>query len=63
MVHAILLTMERAISKGGKPFALFKFEVDSILDRQEADHARAYAQQFMEIVNAADMVPELGEAS
>ena len=57
------ITLEKATSKGGKPFALFKFEVDSILERQEADRARAYAQQFMEIVNAADMVPELGEAS
>ena len=57
------ITLEKATSKGGKPFALFKFEVDSILDRQEADRARAYAQQFMEIVNAADMTPELGEAS
>ena len=57
------ITLEKATSKGGKPFALFKFEVDSILDRQEADRARAYAQQFMEIVNATDMVPELGEAS
>ena len=57
------ITLEKATSKGGKPFALFKFEVDNILDRQEADRARAYAQQFMEIVNAADMVPELSEAS
>lgn len=57
------ITLEKATSKGGKPFALFKFEVDSILDRQEADRVRAYAQQFMEIVNAADMVPELDEAS
>ena len=57
------ITLEKATSKGGKPFALFKFEVVSILERQEADRARAYAQQFMEIVNAADMVPELGEAS
>ena len=57
------ITLEKATSKAGKPYALFKFEVDSILDHQDAVHARAYAQQFMEIVNAADMVPELSEAS
>ena len=57
------ITLERATSRSGKPFALFKFEVDSILDTDTAVQAKAYAQQFMEIVNAADMTPELGEAS
>ena len=57
------ITLEKATSKSGKPFALFKFEVSSILDQQDAARARSYAQQFMEIVNAADMVPELPEAS
>ena len=57
------ITLEKATSKGGKPFVLFKFEVDHVLDRQDAEHARGYAQQFMEIVNAADMLPELSEAS
>ena len=57
------ITLERATSKGGKPFALFKFEASSTLDMDTTMQAKAYAQQFMEIVNAADMVPELGEAS
>lgn len=56
------ITLERATSKGGKPFALFKFEVGNTLDVDTTMQAKAYAQQFMEIVNAADMVPELGEA-
>ena len=56
------ITLERATSKGGKPFALFKFEASSTLDMDTTMQAKAYAQQFMEIVNAADMVPELGEA-
>lgn len=57
------ITLERATSKGGKPFALFKFEVSSTLDMDTTVQAKAYAQQFMEIVSAADMVPELDEAS
>ena len=57
------ITLERATSKGGKPFALFKFEAASTLDVDTTMQAKAYAQQFMEIVNAADMVPELDEAS
>ena len=57
------ITLERATSKGGKPFALFKFEVSSTLDMDTTMQAKAYAQQFMEIVSAADMVPELDEAS
>ena len=57
------ITLERATSKGGKPFALFKFEVGSTLDMDTTMQAKAYAQQFMEIVNAADLTPELDEAS
>ena len=57
------ITLERATSKGGKPFALFKFEASSTLDVDTTMQAKAYAQQFMEIVSAADMVPELDEAS
>lgn len=57
------ITLERATSKGGKPFALFKFEVASNLDMDTTMQAKAYAQQFMEIVNAADLTPELDEAS
>lgn len=56
------ITLERATSKGGKPFALFKFEVGSTLDVDTTMQAKAYAQQFMEIVNAADLTPELDEA-
>ena len=57
------ITLERATSKGGKPFALFNFEAVSRLSPEEAANAKAYAKQFMEIVNAAQMVPELAEAS
>ncbi len=57
------VTLEKATSKQGKPYALFNFEAVSTLGQDEAAHAKAYAQQFMEIVNAAELVPELAEAS
>ena len=57
------ITLERATSKGGKPYALFNFEAAATLSPEEAASARAYARQFMEIVNAAELVPELSEAS
>ena len=57
------ITLEKATSKQGKPYALFNFEAVSVLTPEEAANAKAYAQQFMEIVNAAQLVPELAEAS
>ena len=57
------ITLERATSKGGKPYALFRFEAVGLLSNEDAAHARAYARQFMEIVNAADALPELDAAS
>ena len=57
------ITLEKSISKGGKPYALFNFEAVSVLTSEEATQARAFGQQFMEIVNAAQMVPELAAAS
>ena len=57
------ITLEKATSKGGRPYALFNFEAVSVLGSQEAAQARAFGQQFMEIVNAAQLVPELAQAS
>ena len=57
------ITLEKATSKAGKPYALFNFEAVSILSLEEAAHARAFAEQFMEIVDAADMDPDMSEAS
>lgn len=57
------ITLEKATSKQGKPYALFNFEAVSVLSPEEAAKARTYAQQFMEIVNASQLVPELAEAS
>ena len=49
-------------SKQGKPYALFNFEAVGTLTPEEAAQAKAFGQQFMEIVNAAQLVPELAEA-
>ena len=57
------ITLEKATSKQGKPYALFNFEAVGTLSSEEAANAKAYARQFMEIVNAAQMMPELAEAS
>ncbi len=57
------ITLEKTTSKAGKPYALFNFEAVSVLSPVEADQAKAYAKQFMEIVNAAQMTPEFAEAS
>ena len=56
------ITLERATSKQGKPYALFSFEAVGMLSPEEAAQAKAFGQQFMEIVNAAQLVPELAEA-
>ena len=57
------ITLEKATSKGGKPYALFNFQVVGTLSPEEIAQAKAFGQQFMEIVNTAQMVPELAEAS
>ena len=57
------ITLEKATSKAGKPYALFNFEAIGVLSPEEAAQAKAYAQQFMEIVNATQIAPDLSEAS
>ncbi|MDE7243675.1 MAG: hypothetical protein K2O18_06840 [Oscillospiraceae bacterium] len=56
------ITLEKATSKQGKPYALFNFEVVGTLSAEEAAQAKTFGQQFMEIVNAAQLVPDLAEA-
>ena len=57
------ITLEKATSKAGKPYALYNFETVSVLSPEEAVHARAFAEQFMETVDAANMDPDMSEAS
>ena len=57
------ITLEKATSKAGKPYALFNFEAISVLSPEESANARAFAEQFMEIVDAANMELDMSEAS
>ncbi|MDR3765704.1 MAG: hypothetical protein Q3Y08_01520 [Butyricicoccus sp.] len=57
------ITLEKAISKGGKPYALFHFDVVSVLSAEEAAKSREFGRQFMEIANAAEIEPVFTEAS
>ena len=57
------ISLEKATNKTGKPYATYHFEAVSVLAPEEAAQAKAFAQQFMETVNAADIVPNLSEAS
>ena len=57
------ITLEKATSKQGKPYALFNFQTVGALSPEEAAQAKMFGQQFMEIVNAAQLVPDLAEAS
>lgn len=57
------ITLEKTTSKQGKPYALINFQTVGKLSPEEATQARAFGQQFMEIVNAAQVVPDLAEAS
>ena len=57
------ITLEKATSKAGKPYALFNFETVSVLSPEEAIQARVFAEQFMETVDAANMELDISEAS
>ena len=57
------ITLEKATSKGGKPYALFNFEAVSVLNPEESARAKTYAKQFMEAVNAAETQSEMSAAS
>ncbi|MCH5268870.1 MAG: hypothetical protein J1E62_11105 [Lachnospiraceae bacterium] len=57
------ITLEKATSKGGKPYAMFNFEAVRELSEEEAEQAKSYARQFMDIVNAAAVTSEIAVAS
>jgi len=57
------ITLEKATSKQGKPYALYNFEAVSALSPEEASTARAFGQKIMEILNAAELEPVIAEAS
>jgi hypothetical protein len=51
------ITLEKATSRDGKPYALYNFEAVSALSAEEAAAAKAFGSRFMEILNAAETVP------
>lgn len=57
------ISLEKATNKTGKPYATYHFEAVSVLAPDEAAQAKAFAEQFMETVNAANIVPNLSAAS
>ena len=57
------ITLEKATSKGGKPYALFNFEAVATLSGEEAAQAKKFGQQFLAYVEAANLESEFAEAS
>ena len=57
------ITLEKATSRAGKPYALFQFDAVGILSPEEAAKSREFGRQFMEIANAAEIEPVFTEAS
>lgn len=55
------ITLEKATSKTGKPYALYHFDVVNALSPEEAALAKSFGQQFMEIMNTSQMVSKLSE--
>ena len=56
------ITLQKATSRGGKPYALFHFEAVSALSSEEAASAKAFAKQFMEAMNRSEVVEKLETA-
>jgi len=56
------VTLEKATSNGGQPYAKFNFEAVEVLSPEEASHARAYGQKFSEMLSAGHDVGEVYEA-
>ena len=56
------ITLSKATNKTGQPYALYNFEAVKQLTTEETTSAKAYGQKFVEVLDAADVEPELGEA-
>lgn len=57
------ITLSKTVNKAGQPYSLFDFNAVRKLDSEEAAHAQNYTRQFMELVSAAQLMPEMTEAS
>ena len=56
------ITLEKATSRGGKPYALYDFNVVSVLSPEEAALTKEFGRQFTEMVNLNAITPEMAEA-
>lgn len=54
------ITLEKTTNRTGQPYSLYNFEVVATLSPEETTKARAFGQQFMEVINAAE--PDIQEA-
>ena len=55
------ITLEMATSKTGQPYSLYNSEAVNVLSVEEAANTRAFGQKFMEVLNAADVEPEIAQ--
>ena len=57
------ITLTKTVNKAGQPYSLFDFNAVRKLSPEEALQAQNYTHQFMELVNASHLMPEITEAS
>ena len=64
-LHGVVtrITLEKATSKEGKPYATYHFEAVHELDVQETARVKEFTDQFMEIVSVSDVQADVLEAS
>lgn len=64
-LHGVVtkITLEKATSKEGKPYALYQFDAVHFLDPQESNRVKEFANQFMDMIHASDIESDLSEAS
>lgn len=53
------ITLEKATSKTGQPYAQYHFEAVETLTSEDAANAKAFGKKFMEILDASDFEPDL----
>ena len=59
---ATKITLEKTTNKSGQPYAIYNFEAVETLSAEEAENARNFGKNFMELVNASDINKELQKA-
>lgn len=57
------ITLEKTTNRTGQPYSLFNFEAVEELAPDKAASAKAFAKQFMEFVNAADIEQKVEQVS